>query len=101
MKRYEITLEYWDIDGIFDPASDDFFEWALANPNGCYASEIIASFDTKEEALAKLASYKCSYEKLENYNETRFELYAVEELIYDEDGDIEDYRFIQYADIEI
>lgn len=101
MNKYEVTLEYWDIDGVFNPARDDFFEWALANPNGCYASEVIATFDTKKEALATLAKYKCSSKKHENYNETTFKLYAVEELIYDEDGDVEDYKFIQYADIEI
>jgi hypothetical protein len=101
MKKYQVIMEIWRAEGIFDPSKEEFFEWGCSDPSGVYAEEVVATFDTKEEALAELAKHKCTYEKWENYNETKFELYAVQELIYDEGGDIEDYGFIQYADVEI
>lgn len=101
MNKYQVIMEIWRAGGVFDPSEEDFFECACSNPAGVDAEKVVATFDTKEEALAELAKYKCSYEKWENYNETTFDLYAVEEIIYDEDGDIEDYGFIRYADVEL
>lgn len=101
MNKYQVIMEIWKARGAFDPSKEDFFECACSNPAGVDAEEVIAVFGTKEDALAELAKHKCTYEKWENYNETRFELYTVEEIIYDEDGDIEDYEFIRYADVEI
>ena len=101
MSKYQVIMEIWKARGAFEPSEKDFFECACSNPAGVDAEEVVVMFDTKEEALAELAKHKCTYEKWENYNETRFELYAAEEIIYDEDGDIENYEFIRYADVEI
>lgn len=102
---YRIVLEHWKIWGIDDLdlstiTKEKFFECATNNKNGMESDEEIAVLDTIEKALEELKKYRCTYEKLENFNETCYELYAVEELIYDENGDIEDYKFIKYAEID-
>lgn len=100
-KRYQLIKERWTAGGIFDISRENFIECACSNPSGVDDAEVVDTFDTKEEALSELAKYKCTYEKWNNYNQTTFELYEIEEIIYDEDGDIEDYNFIQRADVEI
>lgn len=104
MTKYRITHEEWKIDGIgknYEPTREEFFEYATDNPNGADFDEEVGLYDTKEEALAELEKYRCTYDIWENYHEARYDLYAVEELVYDEDGDIEEYRLIRYADVDI
>ena len=101
MTTYLINKERWTASGIFDISKENFFECACSNPAGLDEEEVVDMAITKEDALAILAKYKCTYEKWENYNRTTFELYAVEEIAYDEDGDEESYNFIQYADVEL
>lgn len=100
MNKYAIYYERWQISYATDPTRENFFEYAFDNPNGAESSEKLGIFDTKEEALAELTKYNCSYEKWENYNETTFDIYSVEEIIYDEDGEIYGYNTLKYADIE-
>lgn len=79
-----------------------FFEYATDNPNGMEFDEEIRLYDDKEEALAELKKYKCTCEIWENYQEARYDLYAVEELVYsDDDVSIEEYNFIAYAEAQI
>jgi hypothetical protein len=100
MNKYAIYYEHWRIGYAADPTKENFFDYALDNPNGADSSEQLRIFDSKEEALAELKKYKCSYERWDNYNETTFDLYSVEEIIYDEDGDLYGYNTLKYADIE-
>lgn len=101
MNEYRLTCERWHINCINAPTNeDDFFSFATDNPNGTDDIEIIATFSTRAEALAELKNYKCSFDIMENYGETVYDLYAVEEIVYDEDGEIENYNFIKYANAD-
>lgn len=101
MTKYVIIHEEWKISGIFEVTRENFISCATDNPNGCENSEEIGTYDTLDEALAELSKYRCAYEKWENYNETRFDLYEIDEILYDDDDEIEDYRYLQRAEIEI
>lgn len=105
MNRYIIIKEEWS-DQIFDirryhPTIAEYFEYALSNPNGCDNSEEVFSTSDKTEAMNELAKYRCSYSAPDSsYRIARFETYELDEVIYDEDGDIEDYKFLCYAEVD-
>ncbi|MBR1750861.1 MAG: hypothetical protein IJ740_08285 [Ruminococcus sp.] len=105
MPRYRIVHEIWKTDGIYDFENynpyEDFFGYATDNLNGSEFDEEIKSFDSKEEALEELSKYKCTYEAWEDYHQARYNLYALEEVAYGENNEIEDYNFIKYADVDI
>lgn len=99
--KYEVICEQWKIPYVGDVPQNEFFEYAHDNPSGCETSETIGVFDTLEEAENVLSKYRCNYEVWKNYGETRFEIYELNQLILDEDGDIEDIKFVKYAEIKV
>ena len=51
--------------------------------------------------LAELSKHRCTYERWDNYQEARYDLYAVVEARYDVTDEYNDYRLVQYAEIEM
>lgn len=73
---------------------DDVFPGCVAGYTGDRDPELIAAFDTKEEALKELAKYESTVKKNQGWGSVRFtwvEEYWVEENEYeqDEDGELE------------
>ena len=104
MTKYLVVHEEWRTSGIskhYNPTREDFFEYATDNPNGADFEECIHTSDTKEEALAELSKYRCTYERWDDYQEAHYDLYAVVEVRYDVTDEYDDYRLVQYAEIEM
>ena len=67
--------------------SPEYFENGMVYASEDTMPEVLAVFDSKEEALEELAKYACSVDYGFQHGEVRATEYWVEVVVYDEDGD--------------
>lgn len=82
---------------FFDEVYNDFIN---NNRGDCDYCDTIATFDTLEEAEQKLKDYVCIYEQRDNYNLVCFEIYELEKIYIDDDGDINGGEVVKRARAE-